>query len=192
MPRCGCGSQTCACAVQGMDGLTVDVDVSGTGTEGAPYVVTAEVIIAPDGATGGPNLLRARADGLEVTCGDVRDCAGCERDLVLDLTAPTDGFAWDDYYSPRDVALTRVLASLTTPGSGVTVVDLYVNGVAVGEAVILAGDAVGTAALAVPAALRSGLDRLSVVCTSAGAGSAGLVVVCVTDWCVDGTIFEGG
>jgi hypothetical protein len=71
-------------AVQAADTPTVDVTVSGTGSAGDPYEVSAAVILDPAPPGGGSNLAHAGPDGLYVECSDVRSC----------LTAG-DGIAYD-------------------------------------------------------------------------------------------------
>ena len=66
------------------DSATVDLGLTGDGSAGAPYTVTAEVVLdaAPPG--GGANLLKAGADGLFVECGDVRTCLSAGDGLAYD------------------------------------------------------------------------------------------------------------
>lgn len=114
MPRCGC-NQTCSCAVEGMDTLTVDTTVSGTGAGGTPYVVMGDVRIAGDPATGGPNLLRVTADGLLVQ-GD-GGCACFMQHRQVDISVPLNTYvpvpAWDSIVTcgvrPADPLATTIL-----------------------------------------------------------------------------------
>ncbi|XVV34951.1 hypothetical protein ACQPXT_13280 [Streptomyces sp. CA-100214] len=60
--------------VQATDTPSVDVTVSGTGTTGDPYDVSAAVRLDPTPPGGGSNLLAEGPDGLYVECADVRTC----------------------------------------------------------------------------------------------------------------------
>ncbi|PWI15938.1 hypothetical protein DI272_18545 [Streptomyces sp. Act143] len=53
-----------ATALEATDTPTVDMTVTGTGTAGDPYDVSAAVIVDPAPPGGGPNLLQAGPDGL--------------------------------------------------------------------------------------------------------------------------------
>ncbi|MFF0092671.1 hypothetical protein ACFYSF_22295 [Streptomyces canus] len=61
-------------AVQATDTPSVDVTVSGTGTAGDPYDVSAAVRLDPTPPSGGANLIEEGPDGLYVECSDVRTC----------------------------------------------------------------------------------------------------------------------
>ncbi|MCX4609378.1 hypothetical protein [Streptomyces mirabilis] len=61
-------------AVQASDTPSIDVTVSGTGTAGDPYDVSAAVILDPAPPGGGTNLVNEGSDGLYVECADVRTC----------------------------------------------------------------------------------------------------------------------
>ena len=61
-------------AVQATDTPSVDVTVSGTGTAGDPYDVSATVRLDPAPPGGGSNLIEEGPDGLYVECADVRTC----------------------------------------------------------------------------------------------------------------------
>lgn len=52
------------------DTATVDLSLSGTGTGGDPYIITAAVKLDPDVA----NLLNVTGAGILLTCADVRGC----------------------------------------------------------------------------------------------------------------------
>jgi hypothetical protein len=61
-------------ALAAMDSATVDVEITGTGTAGDPYEVTADVILDPAPPGGGTQLLQAGPDGLYLECEQVRGC----------------------------------------------------------------------------------------------------------------------
>lgn len=61
-------------AIQVTDSNTVDLAISGTGSQADPYDITAGVIINPAPANGLPELLREEAGGLTLTCEDVQTC----------------------------------------------------------------------------------------------------------------------
>lgn len=99
MARCGCSS-TCSCSVVAGDGVTV----SGIGTAGNPYVISADaggalqvndtptvnLTLLGSGTEADPhiisaavnisaiagNLVTAQVDGLAVTCESIQDCMG--------------------------------------------------------------------------------------------------------------------
>ncbi|MEU4406190.1 hypothetical protein AB0F88_16840 [Streptosporangium sp. NPDC023963] len=56
------------------DTPTVDLGLTGDGSAGDPYTVTADVILDPAPPGGGTNLLKESPDGLFVECADVRTC----------------------------------------------------------------------------------------------------------------------
>ncbi|MFI6290021.1 hypothetical protein ACIBEJ_00460 [Nonomuraea sp. NPDC050790] len=66
------GGAATALAVQ--DSPSVDLTLSGTGTAGDPYEVTADVVLDPVPPGGGSNLLSEGPDGLFVECEGVRGC----------------------------------------------------------------------------------------------------------------------
>ncbi|MEU0181393.1 hypothetical protein ABZ312_09410 [Streptomyces sp. NPDC006207] len=70
--------------VQAADTPTVDVTVSGTGTAGDPYQVSAAVIPDPAPPGGGTNLLHAGPDGVYVECADVRGCISADGGAAYD------------------------------------------------------------------------------------------------------------
>lgn len=49
MARCGCDSGSCACFIQGSTTASLDLDVTGAGTELSPYTITGTVLSAPVG-----------------------------------------------------------------------------------------------------------------------------------------------
>ncbi|WP_411092322.1 hypothetical protein [Streptomyces sp. 049-1] len=61
-------------AVEAADTPTVDVTVTGAGTNADPYEVSAAVILDPAPPGGGTNLIGAGPDGLFVECAGVRQC----------------------------------------------------------------------------------------------------------------------
>lgn len=61
-------------AIQVTDSNTVDLALSGTGSQADPYDITAGVIINPAPANGQAELLREEAGGLTLTCEDVAGC----------------------------------------------------------------------------------------------------------------------
>ncbi|MYX39054.1 hypothetical protein GTY85_37650 [Streptomyces sp. SID8377] len=70
--------------VQAADSPSVDVTVSGTGTAGDPYQVSAAVVPDPAPPGGGSNLLHVGADGVYVECADVRGCISAEGGAAYD------------------------------------------------------------------------------------------------------------
>ncbi|MFJ3249046.1 hypothetical protein [Streptomyces sp. NPDC086782] len=70
--------------VQARDTPTVDTTVSGTGSAGDPYVVSAAVILDPAPPGGGSNLAHAGPDGLYVECADVRGCLSAGDGIAYD------------------------------------------------------------------------------------------------------------
>ncbi|MFJ1607054.1 hypothetical protein ACIOHS_27330 [Streptomyces sp. NPDC088253] len=61
-------------ALQEVDTATVDLSLTGTGTAGDPFQVSADVILDPTPPQGGTNLLQEGPGGLFVECADVRTC----------------------------------------------------------------------------------------------------------------------
>ncbi|MFC7791418.1 hypothetical protein [Streptomyces cinereoruber] len=57
-----------------VDSTSVDVEVTGTGTVGDPYEVTASVILDPTPPAGGTNLIQSGPEGLYLECEQVRGC----------------------------------------------------------------------------------------------------------------------
>ena len=65
MPGCRC-TGGCVCAITDGDGETVALSVVGNGSAGAPFVITAEAILVPDGDAPltGANPLKSASNGL--------------------------------------------------------------------------------------------------------------------------------
>jgi hypothetical protein len=67
MARCGC-SQSCACEVTVADTESVDMNITGNGNPGSPYIINSDVVLLPDGEPplAGANALKTSAGGLYV------------------------------------------------------------------------------------------------------------------------------
>jgi hypothetical protein len=76
-------------ALQAVDTPTVDTTVTGTGTPGDPFEVSAAVILDPAPPGGGTNLMHAGPDGLYAECADVRGCLAAGAGIVYDATTGT-------------------------------------------------------------------------------------------------------
>ena len=107
--------------VQAADTPSVDTTVTGTGTAGDPYVVSADVVVDATPPGGGTNLLHSNADGLYVECADVRTCFtegdGIDYDPVTGVIAAR---------LSADAGNTTTIGGdggLFTPGGGSTVVQ---------------------------------------------------------------------
>ncbi|MFZ4266622.1 hypothetical protein ACOZDX_13910, partial [Streptomyces arboris] len=61
-------------ALEVTDSTTVDLTLSGDGSAGTPYSVTAAVILDPTPPGGGTNLVQSGPDGLFLECEQVRGC----------------------------------------------------------------------------------------------------------------------
>ncbi|MGP4091507.1 hypothetical protein [Streptomyces sp. KR55] len=73
-------------AVQAADTDTVDTSVSGTGTTGGPYTVSAAVRLDPTPPAGGTNLIGSGPEGLYLECADVRGCLSAGDGVAYDPT----------------------------------------------------------------------------------------------------------
>ncbi|WP_433379428.1 hypothetical protein [Streptosporangium sp. CA-115845] len=61
-------------SLQAQDSPTLDLELTGDGSAGNPYVVQGDVILDPAPPGGGTNLIQEGPDGLYVECTQVRGC----------------------------------------------------------------------------------------------------------------------
>ncbi|MFK0063342.1 hypothetical protein ACIQTN_29455 [Streptomyces werraensis] len=76
-------------ALQAADTPTVDTTVTGSGTPGDPYEVSAAVILDPAPPGGGTNLVNAGPDGLYLECAQVRGCLEAGDGITYDQATGT-------------------------------------------------------------------------------------------------------
>ncbi|MER6984484.1 hypothetical protein ABT317_47950, partial [Streptomyces carpinensis] len=78
------GGGSAPTVVQAGDTPTVDTTVSGSGSAGDPYVVSAAVVLDPTPPQGGSNLVLAGPEGLFLECADVRGCLSAGDGIAYD------------------------------------------------------------------------------------------------------------
>ncbi|MDI9829673.1 hypothetical protein [Streptomyces sp. KAU_LT] len=153
-----------ATALQAADTPTVDTTVTGDGSPGDPYEVSATVILDPTPPGGGSNLVHAGPDGLYTECADVRGC----------LSAG-DGITYDTGTGVIAAEGTVVEAGtgVTVTGSGTTADPYEVSTVPLETGCGLTGDGSSTSPLAAvvaawPYACDVDANAGGVYCDSAG------------------------
>ncbi|MER6828892.1 hypothetical protein ABT352_23125 [Streptosporangium sp. NPDC000563] len=73
-------------SLQAQDSPTLDLELTGDGSAGNPYVVQGDVILDPTPPGGGTNLIEEGPDGLYVECAQVRGCLSAGPGVSYDPT----------------------------------------------------------------------------------------------------------